>query len=524
MKKFRFGFRCILAIFVVIFIVTFQNSVQADSVIDEARYYIKNYYVEPVSDNVLNAATIQEMIKQLNDPYSEYFSKQEQQDFVDSIDNKMCGIGVYIQVVKDGVLVNNVISLSPAEKAGIKSGDIILSANGKSLVGLDSTEASSYIKGSEGTSVKLVIKRNDKEFDFTVERKEISVPTVTGKVLNGHTAYIDITSFGEDTSKLFTEELQNLRMQNPDSYIIDLRNNGGGYMSTALDIAGNFVGKQPAITVEDRSGSRVRYLASDKGSIIDKPVIFLTNKNTASASEILSAAVKDYKKAFFVGSTTYGKGVAQQIFGLTDGSYLKLTVEKFFSPMGNTIQKVGISPDFKVDDDNLSLKVAELLSGKCVKTYDKSGYIKANINGTDFEINLNTAKDDSHWTAFKYIIENVDKSKIYIGTDKGWIKAPEEYFNNIYQFLYSDYKILTASNNNEKNKVFTVTFNKNLDSDSLKDNSKFEIIDANTGERVAFDIKKIAGNKINLVPKNNLQSGETYLVRIFGTLRPFSVK
>ena len=174
-------------------------------------------------------------------------------------------------------------------------------------------------------------------------------------MLNDHTAYIDITSFGEDTAQLFTEKLQELRMKNPDNYIVDLRNNGGGYMISALDIAGNFIGANPAITIEDRDGQKTRYLAEDKGSTIDKPIIFLVNQYTASASEILSAAVKDYGKAFFVGTTTYGKGVAQQMFPLSDGSSLKLTVEKFYSPMGNVIQKVGISPDFEVKDvDSLS--------------------------------------------------------------------------------------------------------------------------------------------------------------------------
>lgn len=524
MKKLKLGFRFIIAIFMAIFIGTFSYNVQAASVIDEARQIIKDNYVESVPDSVLNAPTIPDIIKGLNDPYSEYFSNQEQQNFVNSIDNKLCGIGIYMEMVEEGVQVNSVVPSSPAEQSGIKAGDIITSADGNSLAGLDSNKASSYIKGDAGTSVKLVVKRGTQELNFTVVRKEISIPTVTGKILNGHTAYIDIVSFGEDTDELFTKVVQELRMQNPDNYIIDLRNNGGGYMDKALNIASNFIGSKPSITIESKNGDKVRYFVN-KEATIDKPIIFLTNQYTASASEILSAAVKDYKKAFFVGTTTYGKGVAQQMFSLSDGSYLKLTVEKFYSPMGNTIQKVGISPDFKVSDNNLdSLKVAELLSGKCINANDKTGYLKVNINGSDFEIDLNIARDSSHWAAFQYIMNNVSKDNVYIGTNKGWIKAPDEYFNNVYQFLYSNYKALTTSSDAEKNKVFTVTFNKNIDINDLKNNSKLEIINVNTGERVAFDLTQVGTNKINLTPKSSLDSGQTYLIRVMGTVKSFSIK
>jgi carboxyl-terminal processing protease len=509
----------------VFFIASFSFNVQAadSSLLNEARSIIKDNYVSTVPDSVLNSSTIEDMVKGLNDPYSQYFSKQQGEDFVNAIDNKMCGIGIYMEMVQEGVKVTEVIETSPAENIGILKGDIIVSADGQSLAGLDAAKAASYIKGEAGTSVTLKVKRGDSFLNFSVRRREISIPTVTGKMLNDHTAYIDITSFGEDTADLFTQKLQELRMKNPDNYIVDLRYNGGGYMITALDIAGNFIGENPAITIEDRDGQKTRYLAENKGSTIDKPIMFLVNEYTASASEILSAAVKDYKKAFFIGTTTYGKGVAQQMFPLSDGSTLKLTVEKFYSPMGNVIQKVGISPDFQVKDVD-SLAVAELFSGKCRNNVDKRGFVKVNIGGIDYELDLNIAKDENHWAAFKYIISKASQDNVYVGTEKGWVKATPDYFNNIYKFLYGNYKYLDNLNDVPENKVFTITFNKSVNTDTIKDNTSIEIINSETGERAAFDVKKVDDKKISLTPKENLTKGQTYYIKIKDTIKPFTVK
>lgn len=522
-KKYKSSSVFSILFLLVFFISSFSFKVQADdSTLDEARYIVKNYYVSQVPNSVIYEPTIGDIVQALNDPYSMYFSKQEQQDFVNSINNKLYGIGIYISMVPEGIKVGSVIESSPALEAGIKAGDIITSANGQSLAGLTADKATSYIKGDEGTTVNLVVKRGNSILNFNVERREISLPTVSGQMLNNHTAYIDITSFGEDTASLFTQKLQELRMQNPDNYIVDLRDNGGGYMVSALDIAGNFIGPKPAIIVEDRNGQKLRYAAADKGSTIDKPIIFLVNQYTASASEILSAAVKDYGKAFFVGTTTYGKGVAQVIFPLSDGSSLKLTIEKFYSPKGKIIQKVGVSPDFEVEDVD-SLAVADLFSGKCTNDVDKTGYVKVNVGGTDFEIDLNLAKDEKHWAAFKYIINKVPQDNVYLGTDKGWVKAPANYFDNIYKFLYGNYKCLDTIKDVPENKVFTIKLNESVDVNTIKDDAGIEIIDTDTGERAAFDVKKIDDKDISLTPKESLQAGHTYYLKIKDTIEPFTV-
>lgn len=513
-----------LLVLTIFLVASSSFKVQASSEpLEEARNIIRDNYVTPVSESVLNAPTIEEMVKRLNDPYSEYFSKQEGEDFINTINNKLYGIGISVDMIDEGVKVKSVIENSPAMESGIHDGDIIISANGKSLAGLKVGEATSYIKGEAGTTVSLQVKRADIMLNFNVVRREISVPTVTGKMLNEHTAYINIVSFGGDTSQLFSKKVQELNMKRPDNYIIDLRNNGGGYMGTALDIAGNFIGSNPAITVEDRQGNKVRYLAGGNGVTIDKPTIFLVNEYTASASEILSAAVKDYKKAFFVGVTTYGKGVAQEMFPLSDGSSLKITTENFYSPQGNVIQKVGIKPDLEVKDVD-SLAVAELFSGKCMNDVDKRGYVKVNYGGTDFEINLSIAKDEKHWAAFKYILNKASKDKVYIGTDEGWVNTPADYFDNIYKFLYSNYKRLDTLKDVAQDKVFTITFNKEVNEATVKDYTNMELIDGETGQRVAFDVKSIDSKKVSLAPKENLKSGKTYYIKIKDVIRPILVK
>lgn len=524
MKKNRTSSILNIVFLLIFFISSFSFNVQAaNPLLEEARTIIKDNYVTDVSNDVLNRSTIEDIISGLNDPYSQYFSKQEEEDFLNSIDNKMYGIGIYMEIVAEGVKVRSVIEGSPAIETGIKAGDIVTSADGQSLAGLDADKAASYIKGEEGTTVKLLVKREDSILNFEVQRREISLPTVSGEMLNGRTAYINIVSFGGDTSQLFTEKLQELRMKNPDNYIIDLRNNGGGYMSTAVDIAGNFIGDKAAIAIQDRDGNVVRYRADDAESTMEKPIIFLVNEYTASASEILSAAVKDYKKAFFVGTKTYGKGVAQEIFPLSDGSSIKLTVEKFYSPMMNEINKVGISPDFEVKDVD-SLAIAELFSGKSINNVDKRGYVKVSSDGRDFEIDLNLAKDQNYWAAFKYIIDSSPKENVYIGTEKGWVEAPIDYFDNIYKFLYGNFKVIDTLKDVAENKVFTITFNKSVNINTIKDSTNIEIIDSETGERAAFDVNSVDDKKISIIPKESFKKGQTYYIKIKDVIKPFTVR
>lgn len=389
----------------------------------EARYLVQNYYINNVPDSVLNMPTIDGIVKGLNDPYSAYFTAKKANDFVGAINNSYCGIGVYIDVVPQGLKVTGVMDDSPALAVGIKPGDIITKADNHTLAGLSSEEAVQYVKGPENSTVAIEVLRDGKVNDFIATRKNINAPTVQGSIINNKTAYIRISSFGDKTPAEFKDKLDELKKSSPDSYIIDLRDNGGGYTNSAYDIAGYFIGARPVVRLVDKNNDAYIVDAKAKAETVDKPTIFLVNENTASASEILSGAVKDYKDAFFIGNVTYGKGCAQNMYQLSDDSVIKLTIMNFYSPNGNTIQKVGITPDLKVGDNLDSLGAALLLSGDAGKTMDKRGYIRVRVSNHYFEVNLSTAKQSDYSEAFSYILNNCDQNELYVGTENGWSKT-----------------------------------------------------------------------------------------------------
>lgn len=403
-----------------------KASAEDSTVLDQGREIIKDYYLETVPASVLNAPTLEEIVKGLNDPYSHYFTAKEYADFVDSINNSFCGIGVTMEVVPEGAKVLTVVDGAPAMKAGVLAGDIIIEADGHSLAGLSNEEIVSYVRGEAGTSVDIKVKRGQTSLEFKIVREQITLPTVSGKILNNNIGYIDLSSFGDNTGAEFASVLSG--MKNVDSYIIDLRNNGGGYISTAADIAGYFIGSNPLVKLTDKAGNNYTENALSHQVISDKPIIFLVNENTASASEILSAAVKDYDKAFFIGTKTYGKGVAQGMFGLSDGSVLKLTVYKFVSPEGHEINKVGITPNLMLEDTSKDavdpLKTAEVLLSSSQSNSNKTGVTKLVLGSKSFEISHEILQSSDYKQASDYLMNNVaNADNKYLWSNGQWVKA-----------------------------------------------------------------------------------------------------
>jgi carboxyl-terminal processing protease len=401
--------------------------VNADTLepIVQGREIIRDYYVETVPDSVLNAGSLTEIVKGLNDPYSHYFTASEYDDFVNSINNSFCGIGITMAIVPQGAKVLEVVARSPALAAGILPGDIITNVDGHELKGLSNDEIVSYIRGAADTSVDVKLTRGQLLLEYNIIRKQLVLPTVTGKVLNNNVGYINLASFGEKTGAEFGAVLDS--MPKVDSYIVDLRNDGGGYISTAQDIAGYFIGNNPLVKLTPKSGvTQVTFAAAHK-VISDKPIVFLVNENSASASEILSAAVKDYDKAFFVGTKTYGKGVAQSMFQLTDGSVLKLTTFKFVSPKGNEINKVGITPDLILDDKVTNpidpLQTAEVLLSGDSSNSDKTGVTRLNLGSKNFEITSQMLQNPTYKQTADYIMNNVaTKDNKYVWSNGQWVK------------------------------------------------------------------------------------------------------
>ena len=238
------------------------------------------------------------------------------------------GIGIYMTADKkqDKVKVISPIKGSPAEKAGIEPGDIIVSVNGKTYKASEMSAMSNDIKGEEGTEVEITILRGTETKEFKVKREKIKVNPVEGKVLDNNIGYIKFTSFDETTADDFKNKYEELKKSNIKSLIIDLRNNGGGLVDQALKIADYITEKDSVLLYEVDKNGKEEVKKSENDPIISEPIIILTNENTASASEILAGALKDLGKATIVGTKTYGKGVIQQILTVKDGSGIKLTV------------------------------------------------------------------------------------------------------------------------------------------------------------------------------------------------------
>lgn len=320
--------------------------------LDKYKVLIDKYYLgEEVDDETLKEGAIKGYIEALGDPYTEYISKEDMEDYMDDTMGNFVGIGVYM--VKDTetnqIMVLSPIKNSPAEKAGIRPGDYIVEVDGNACTGDDFSNISNKIKGEVGSTVKLKIQRDGETLDFEITRENIKVNPVEGEVLEGNIGYIEFSSFDEGTAEEFKNKFNELKSQGITSLIIDLRNNGGGIVDEALKIAGYTVDKGTTLLYEvDKDGNETEE-KSEVDKIIDMPIVILVNENTASSSEILSGALKDLGKAKIVGTKTYGKGVIQQILTLADRSGLKITTEEYLTPNRTKINKVGIEPDETVE-------------------------------------------------------------------------------------------------------------------------------------------------------------------------------
>lgn len=329
-----------------------ENQTQnISSALKKYREIIDKYYLGEVDDEKLKEGAIKGYIAGLNDPYTEYISKDDMKDYISETLGNFTGIGIYM--VKDTetnrIKVLSTIKNSPAEKVGIKPGDLIISADGVEYTADDMQKAANNIKGEEGTNVKLVVLRDNQTLTFDITREKIKENQVEGKVLSNNIGYIKFTSFDESTAEDFKNEFEELNKKGIKSLIIDLRNNGGGIVESALKIADYMTDKGSVLLYEVDKNGKETVKKSEKDPIINMPIIVLTNENTASASEILAGALKDLGKAKIVGTKTYGKGVIQQILTLSDGSGLKITIEEYQTPNKNKINKIGITPDEEVE-------------------------------------------------------------------------------------------------------------------------------------------------------------------------------
>lgn len=317
---------------------------EQQQLVEEIKEIITENYVGKINGNLQNAKTIPDIINML-DPYSTYFSKQEFEEFMNSINLSTIGIGVVIEEHNDGIHILQVIEESGAFEAGVVAGDIIIAIDGQPIVGNSIEEASSLLIGNEGTQVQVkLLHENGTTSTKTITRKKFTLPNVEYALLFGDVGYIAMSSFSEDGAQLVKEALIQLKQRGATSFILDLQNNGGGYVATAEQLTGLFPKAKIAYLLQEAHASyEVRAIQQNVKFPANTRI--LVNRYSASASEMLAASLQDQQSAILYGETTYGKGAMQGFYELHDGSYLKLTVGKFTGPAGQTINEVGVKPN-----------------------------------------------------------------------------------------------------------------------------------------------------------------------------------
>lgn len=312
------------------------------------------YYEENIAREDLINGAYKGMVESLGDPYSEYYTKKELDEIMEQINGSFYGIGVFVEKDKQSqyIRINSVISDSPSEEVGLHQGDLIYKVDDESTYGMELTAVVNLIKGLEGSTVHLTIIREGEEdyLEFDVERRKITSPTVQYEMLEDGIAYIQIIEFDEVTVDQFTEALAVVKESGMTSLILDLRSNPGGDLNAVVDIARMLLPEGRILYTKDRDGNEQEYLCDGKREL-KVPMAVLVNGYSASAAEVLSGAIKDYNKGTLIGTTTFGKGIVQQIFSFKDGTAVKLTVSNYYLPKGKNIHGIGIEPDIVCEFD-----------------------------------------------------------------------------------------------------------------------------------------------------------------------------
>lgn len=346
--------------------------------INKLEALIDQYYMEEVDPSVMAEGIYKGLLQSLNDPYSVYYTKEEYTALMESSSGVYYGIGAYVsQNVNTGIIsIVKPFVNGPAYEAGVLPGDILYKVNGEEVTGEDLTEVVGKIKGEEGSKAQITVIREgvSDPIDFTIVRREVEVPTIEYEMLDNKIGYILVSEFDEVTAKQFRKALSDLEKQGQKGLIIDVRDNPGGLLTTVVDMLDRMLPEGLIVYTEDKYGQREEKFSTAKEEF-NKPLAVLINGNSASASEIFAGAIQDYGVGTIVGTTSFGKGIVQSIIPLTDGTAIKVTVSKYFTPKGRNIHKIGIEPDVKEElkeelrkkvvidkkDDNQLQKAIEIL-------------------------------------------------------------------------------------------------------------------------------------------------------------------
>ena len=330
---------------------------------------IDEYFLNGIDNDKMKDGIYKGMVDSLGDPYTVYYNSEEYKQFTSSSSGTYSGIGVAVSqnVTTGAITIVKTFKKGSGEKEGMKPGDVIYKVEGKKIEGLELSKVVSMIKGEEGTFVKVTVLRDGKEIEFNLERKKLEVDTVnyrmedrSGKKIG----YISVSEFDEVTASQFKSAISELSKEGMEGLVIDLRDNPGGLLDVTCEMLDRMIKKGLLVYTVDKYGKRVDEDATDSDSF-DKPVAILVNGNSASASEVFSGAMKDYKAATLVGTKTFGKGIVQSIVPFGDGTAMKVTVSKYYTPNGVNIHGTGIEPDVVVELSKDATK-----NGKYDRKYD----------------------------------------------------------------------------------------------------------------------------------------------------------
>lgn len=364
-----------------------KNQISSQKLFDKSIEIIKHNYYDPnlngqdldkwkkryrdkiKTDEDVDVA-INSILESLDDPYSKYLDKHDYAEQNTSINSKITGVGVNIASIGGKVVIINVIEGTPAQKAGLKDGDIIMKVDDKDATGLKPSQVAALVRGEENTKVTLTILRDKKNIKKTIIRKDIKIKNVKSKT-EGDIGYIQILSFiGSTTYNEFLEALANT--EKTKGLIIDLRGNSGGLLPNAVYMANLFINKGNIVSIVGRNGYKKKIKAQDLKYQVKKPIVLLIDENSASASEIFSGALKDYGKATIIGTKSFGKGMVQRIIPMPNETGINLTIAKYLTPNDTDINKKGIEPDIKVtlnknSKEDIQLKAAKTLVETMIK-------------------------------------------------------------------------------------------------------------------------------------------------------------
>lgn len=330
--------------------------------------FIDTYYLDTIDDEHMADSVYKGIVAGMNDEYAAYYTREEYETITEKTTGTYCGIGAYVtsNTESGAITIIKPMKDGPADKAGIQAGDIIYAVDGTKVTGKDLSEVLALIKGEEGTKVTLtVVRQGAKNYlDITITRAEIKDETVESRMLTDQIGYIQVTGFEEVTPQQFQDALTKLQKSDMRALVIDLRDNGGGLLDAAVKMLDTMLPKGLVVYTEDKKGVAEQYYAENEDEIT-LPAAILVNGNSASASEVFSGAMQDEGKAKLIGTKTFGKGIVQTIFDLQDGSALKMTTSKYFTPKGRNIHGTGLEPDIEIELDQ-----------KTLQQYDKDGNLK----------------------------------------------------------------------------------------------------------------------------------------------------